>query len=239
MESLLGAKIEGRLDSLDNWMRFPASGNEFVPEPLLGDLRRDWAFLVEGPATRYTPTTATPIGELLRPHRTTRQREGKEGTEWPMSPDAVVGPAVLLHHLGKGSVLTFAGSPDAATAGEHPVVEARQLLTRAVRFLHPFPRVRIAAPANVEAVVSDDPASRTLRVHLLGYNAPPQATPPKVRPYVLPALIESPPLYRATIIFSAPIRSARALNGSSVLKTEGRRVEATIEDVHEVVVIDY
>jgi hypothetical protein len=74
-------------------------------------------------------------------------------------------------------VLTFAGSPDFATASEHHIVEARKLLRHAVRFLNPQPRVEITAPANVEAVVTDGPANRLLRVHLLGYNSPPQTTP--------------------------------------------------------------
>ena len=52
------------------------------------------------------------------------------GTEWPMSADKPVGPAVLINQVGNGTVLTLAASPDFATASEHPIVEARKLLSQ-------------------------------------------------------------------------------------------------------------
>jgi len=239
LSELIGARVVGRLDSLDNWMRFAGS------RAALGDLqlplsaRPDWPFLVKGPATLYKPTTARTTGELLKPHRTTRQREGREGTEWPMSADTPVGPAILVNTLGRGKVLTFAGSPDFATASEHHIVEARKLLAEAIRSLHPRPRVRVTAPANVESVVTDDPATRTLRVHLLAYNSPPQTTPAKERPYVLPGLIEDAPLYRASVTFAEPIQKATALARTTSLKRRGRTLEATVADIHEVIVVRY
>ncbi len=239
LSELIGARVKGRLDSLDNWMRFTSA------QVALGDLqlalsaRPAWPFLVKGPATLYEPTAARTAGELLKPHRTTRQREGREGTEWPMSADSPVGPAILVNALGKGSVLTFAGSPDFATASEHHIVEARRLLADAVRGLHPRPRVRITAPANVEAVVTDDPAARTLRVHLLAYNSTPQTTPAKERPYVLPGLIEDAPMYRVSVTFAGPFRKAAALARTTILKRRGRTLEATVADIHEVIVVRY
>ena len=135
-EALVGGKAIGRLDTDDNWMRFaaPDSSNPptaaFPPNP-----RPGWPILVKGPAATLAGTTATAVGELLKPYRTTRQREGKEGTEWPLNAESPVGPAVLINPRGKGTVLTFAGSPDYATASEHHTVEARRLLSDAVRFL--------------------------------------------------------------------------------------------------------
>jgi len=165
---LIGAKLVGRLDSSDNWMRFPATPTA-AKSVLRGDIPWDWPLLVRGPAVVYQPTTATPIGQLWKPVRTSRQRAGLESTDWPMSADAPVGPAILVNRVGQGEVLTFAVSPDFATASEHPIVEARRLLCQAVRSLNPNPRIRITAPANVEAVVTDDAAARTLRVHLLAW----------------------------------------------------------------------
>ena len=196
-------------------------------------------FLVKGPATIYQPTTAQACGELLRPYRTTRQVQGQEGTDWPMSADDPVGPAVLVNHLGRGVVVTLAGSPDFATASEHHLVEARRLLANAVRFLCPTPRVRISAPANVEAVVTDEPASQTLRIHLLGYNSPPQTTPARERPFVLPTPIEEAPMYRVTIESEQPFKRVAASSKQTILKRQGRRVEATVVDVHEVLVFGY
>jgi hypothetical protein len=250
LESLTGARFVRKLDSLDNWVKLsspPSGAAEVLINGILHarqlvlntDVIESVPFLVKGPAGIFEPTSAKPIGELLKPHRTTRQQEGKEGTDWPMSADAPVGPAILLNHVGKGTVLTFACSPDFATASEHHIVEARKLLANAVRLLHPQPRVRITAPATVEAVVTDDPSTRTLRVHLLGYNAPPQTTPPKERPYVLPATIEDAPTFRAIIELDRPPKRVDACNKSTLLKRKGARVEATVSDIHEVLQFRY
>jgi hypothetical protein len=254
LETLTGGRFVRKLDSMDNWVRFnepveafKGSGVGTAPphafpstlQALHGSTQTNWPFLVKGPAGVFEPTTALAVGELLKPHRTTRQQEGREGTEWPMSADRPVGPAILMNHVGKGTVLTFTCSPDFATASEHHVVEARKLLADAVRFLLPRPRIRIEAPATVEAVVTDDPATRTLRVHLIGYNAPPQTTSPKERPYVLPAMIEDVPIFRARIELDRPPKRVEAFHKSTLLKRQGARVEATVSDIHEVLQVRY
>jgi len=237
LSELIGGKLKGRLESVDNWVTLSESGPGLSRSS--ADIRTNWPFLVKGPAVVYEPTTATPLGQLLTPHRTTRQREGKEGTDWPMSADASVGPAMLLHTVGRGTVLTFAASPDFATASEHHIVEARRLLRNAVRLLNPTPRVRITAPAYVETVVTDDAASRTLRVHLLGYSSPPQTTPPKDRPFVLPMPIEDAPMYRVVIETSASIKQAAAWNKTTKLTQASHRVEAVVNDIHDTLVLRY
>jgi hypothetical protein len=239
LSDLIGAKLKGRLQSLDNWVRFGSTETDVRAGHFAPAVRPDWPFLVKGPATVYEPTSAQAIGQLLKPHRTTRQIEGKEGTDWPMSAEAPVGPAVLVNPAGRGLVLTFAGSPDFATASEHHIIEARKLLRHAVRFLNPQPRLEITAPANVEAVVTDDPANRLLRVHLLGYNSPPQTIPAQNRPYVLPRPIEDPPMYRATVRSGQPLKRVRACNPSTALKRRANTVEVTVNDVHEVLLLSY
>jgi hypothetical protein len=250
LSGLIGAEVKSRLDSIDNWVRFPtadsapdAPADSSTQSALCRNIRLDWPFLVKGPATAYEPTSATAIGQLLKPHRTARQLEGRMGTEWPMSADSPVGPAVLVHRIGKGTVLTLAASPDFATGGEHALVEARTLLGNAIRLLHPAPRVRVTAPANVEAVVTDDPDRRILRVHLIAYNPTPRSTPSKNRPFVLPGLIEDAPIFRVSLELSEELAGSlagvEAVNPATVLRGEGRNVEATIEDIHEVLLIRY
>jgi hypothetical protein len=175
----------------------------------------------------------------MTPHRTVRQKQGKEGTGWPLSAGEAVGPAVLLHDLGKGRVLTVAASPDAATAGEHPIVEARRLLANAVRLVHPSPRVRVEAPAFVESVVIDDPRSRILRVHLIAYASTPTTTPPSNRPYVIPGLVEDAPTFRVRITLRNPPRSARSGHPAQTAAIEGSSIVATVSDIHDVLVIEY
>jgi hypothetical protein len=238
LTELIGARGRGRLGSQDNWVRLDAGSMAGTPA-LHAGIPTDWLFLVQGPATVYEPVTARPIGELWRPYRTTRQQQGREQTDWPMSAEAAVGPAMLLHPLGKGLVLTLACSPDFATASDHHIVEARRLLTNAIRLLRPAPRLDITAPANVETVVTDDPATRTLRVHFLDYMALPQPTPATGRPYVLPGLMEEAPLFRAVVHALFPLKGVSAFNRSTQLTRAGDTVTALIADVHDVLLLSY
>jgi hypothetical protein len=237
LEALIGARLVRKLDSTDNWVRF--SQPSILNPQLAPSGRTNWPFLVRGTAVAYEPTTATPVGELLKPHRTKLHEQKRYPEDWPLSADAPVGPALLLNQVGKGKVLTIAASPDWATASDHHIVEARKLLANAVRLLNPAPRVRITAPATVEAIVTDEPARRTLRVHLLGYNAPPQTTPPKERPYVLPATIEDTPSFRALIELDRPVKRADAFAQSTALQRRGNRLQATVNDIHEVLQLRY
>ncbi len=261
LEGLIGARVKGRLEGLDNWMRFPSTeiattgtapsfrgdsgltptpkGQATSAQAFHPGIPADWPFLVRGPATVYEPTSASPVGELLDSHRASLANPQGYNADWPLSARQVVGPALLLNSVGKGTVLTFAGSPDAATASEHHIVEARKLFANAVRLLNPAPRVRITAPANVEAVVTDDPATRTLRVHLIVYNATPQTTPVKERPYVIPGLIEDAPMFRASIEFRDGLKSAKAIHRTTQLKKRAQRIELVVEDHHEVIQCRY
>lgn len=242
LEELIGAKAVRRLETQDNWVHLDARSSVGFPALKTG-IPLDWNFLVKGPATVYEPVTdfdaAVPIGTLLQPYRTTRQEEGKEPSDWPMSADSPVGPAMLFHSLGKGAVLTFACSPDYATASDHAITEDRSLLCNAIRMLHPKPRVEIAAPANVETVVTDDPKSRTLRIHFLAYNSLPQTTPASNRPYVLPGLMEEAPIFRARVHAGFRLQAATVANRSTKLRRSGDTVDATISDVHEVLQFRY
>jgi hypothetical protein len=151
----------------------------------------------------------------------------------------VVGPAALVNGVGQGTVLTLAASPDFATAGEHHIAETRRLFANAVRLLNPKPRLRITAPANVEAIVTDDAQVRKLRVHLVAYCAPPQTTPVKDRPFVLPGLMEDPPVFRAEIETRDGFKEVKTWNESTQVKKRGRRIELTVADTHEIVIIRY
>ena len=240
LEALTGARFVRKLDSLDNWVRFPLNSQTSSLNHQLGrGIRADWSFLVKGTAAVFEPKSAKPIGELMQPFRTTRQLEGREGTDWPMSADSPVGPAILLNNVGKGKVLTFTCSPGYATSSEHHIFEVRRLLANAVRLLNPNPRIRITAPVTVQAVVTEEQSKRILRIHLLGYNSPPQTTPAKNRPYVLPGLIEDAPIYRASIECLQSIKEVSALNETTELKKHGRSVEVTVNDIHEVVIVSY
>ncbi len=237
LESLIGAKVQQQLETSDNWMRFSPE-TEAVKE-LSAEIPPNWPFLVRGPSTVYEATTAIPVGHLLDSHRRSLAKPESYNPEWPLSARNVVGPAILVNPLGEGKVLTFAGSPDYTTASEHHIVEARKVFANAVRYLNPAPRVKIQAPANVEAVVTDDPASKTLRIHFIAYNATSQTTPVKDRPYVLPGLIEDAPMFRASIELRDNFHDANALNPTTQINRRGKRLELIVDDIHEVIQCHY
>jgi len=240
LESLIGGRVEGRLESEDNWVSLESESGLTGSEPDGGrDLRDDWPFLIHGPATIYQPTTAQALGRLHAPERTNRQLQGRMGTEWPMSAGAAVGPAVLIHQIGQGTVLTCAASPDTAAAGEHALVENREFFRRLFRRLQPASRVSIQAPANVEAVVTDDPEARKMRIHFLAYHPTPRTTPPQNRPYILPGLIEDRPIFRVHVTLSTDVQEVQAWDPRTQLSTTGRTIEALIEEIHEVLIIRY
>ena len=239
LEGLIGATLTERLESEDNWVSVD-EGTLSCPESQLvaDDLRVNWPFLVKGPATIYQPTTAKPLGKLYKPHRTKRQLQGKMHTEWPMSADSPVGAAAFINNYGKGRVVTCAASPDYAAASEHALVEHRTLFRNLFRTFQTQRSVVVEGPANVEAVVTDDPQARTLRLHLLAYNSTPRTTPGKNRPYVLPGMIVDKPIYRVRLVVDG-LRSAAAINPTTELKVNENTVKATVEDIHEVILLRY
>jgi len=241
---LIGANVARRLETEDNWVSVeaPVEASSQLPASaakVSANLRADWKFLVQGPATVYKPTTAKAFGSLYRSDRTPPQQQGDKDTKWPMSAGEFVGPAVLLNRVGKGTVVTCAASPDNACASEHALVEDRLLFHNLFRMLHPDSRITIEAPSNVEAVVTDDPDSRQLRIHFLAYNPTPRTTPQKNRPYVLPGMIEDVPIFRVKVSTETSVLKVNALNPNTQIRTTGTVIEATIEDIHEVLVVTY
>jgi hypothetical protein len=94
-------------------------------------------------------------------------------------------------------------------------------------------------PAFVEVVATDDPASRQYHVHLIAYAPAPTSTPSKNRPYILPGLIEDPPMYRARIHLEDRPRNVRAGNKDARIEVNGETVEIQANDIHELVAIEY
>jgi hypothetical protein len=231
LENLIGAKFVERLDSSDNFMRFATD----TPERLRTGYAADWPFLVEGPAAVYTPTTATAVGELMKPARTVRQQQGKEALYQPNSADKPVGPALLINTVGKGKVVCITGAPDFAAAGEHPIPEVRALLRNVVRYLHPEHVVEVSAPQNIESIIMENAADKAVYVHFLGYQSPPQCTPSQNRPFVLPALIEDAPMFAAQVTVRRPFKTVTALNPKTTVTVDGQTINLVINDIHEVV----
>ncbi len=235
LSDLIGAKAVEILPSIDNHVCLHKLDEQKAL--LLKQIPLDWPFLVKGPAVAYHPTKASAIGDLMKPHRTIRQQQGKEGTDMPMSADRSVGPAILINSYGKGNVLTITCSPGYATASEHRMTEDRYLLRNAIRYLNEKPEILIDAPVIVETVTTKQ--DNRYRIHFLGRQTPAGWTPSVNRPYALPTLIEDKPLYRASIALKNPIKNAACYNDTTELKqTSDKSIDLLIDDIHEIVIID-
>ena len=236
LKHLIGARWKRTLDSQDNHVRFRKGESN---SPLAQGILADWPFLVHGNAVVYEPITAKIYGELLPPHRTVLQREGKEGTRFPMSADTPnpVGPAILVNEVGKGKVVTFACSPGQAATSEFHITEARQLLPNAVRYLLPEPLLTVEAPAFVESVVTREGSQA--RVHFIARVAPPAATPSTGRPAVLPTMMEDTPLFRVRARCKDPLKQVTAVSEKTTVQFSEREVTALIEGVHEVMLLEF
>jgi hypothetical protein len=109
-------------------------------------------------------------------------------------------------------------------------------LSNAVRAAQPEPAIKIDAPAFVETVVTKD-ADNVYRVHFTSYVTPPGSTDPK-RPWAIPELMVDVPMFKATLRAAGAFKSARASNPDTTLDASKREVSLTINDVHEVVVLE-
>ena len=237
ISDLIGARLKERLSTQDNHVSLASSPNDM--ERLNRGIPTDWAFLTYGSAVAYEATTAKTYGELYTPHRTLRQRKGTENYSLPMSAREAVSPAVFLNSYGKGEVLTLSCSPDAGFASEYRTVEQRLLIQNAIRLLHPLPLVTVEAPLHVESVVTLDESNRTIRVHLIGYLSPATCTGEGHCQRLFPSLMEEAPLHRTKITVRQPVQHARALNPSTEITFSSEAVYATIDDVHETLIISY
>lgn len=235
LAGLIGAKAKEVINGKDNYVRFEKLPEGY--ETLTNEIPLDWPHLIYGPAVSYEPAGAEALGQLWRAERRWAQKDGREGTEFPSSPGEPAGPAALVNRIGKGVVLTLAAAPDAASASEYRSTEARTLLSNAVRWLNPNPPVRIGAPKSVETVVTNDPATRTRRIHFIACMAPPSTTTIK-RPFVIPELIEDKPLYRATVNFRDSVKDIKTANPTTQV-VMGKDFEFIIDDIHEVLTVRY
>jgi hypothetical protein len=235
LEELIGARLKGlQTQYPDNFLRLPGDLARGEGRFLLEDVPPDCPLMVWGPIAVYEPAGAQAYGEILVAHRS---RDNMWSAH--MSPDKAVGPAVLVNRRGKGTILCVPCVLDAAYAGDYRMPEHRNLLRNLIRFLNPHPKVLIQAPANVEAVVTQDAERKRLLVHLLCFHAPPTfssaAFPNGKR--VLPPIMEEPDAYEAKITANVPFVKASAAGPGAKVVRRGNEVRLATSSIHEVLVI--
>lgn len=230
LEQLTGARIKEVREDLDHYFSF--EGTSPLEEALLKRVVPRWPHLCYGPAVVYEPQEAAATGSLHAGVRTVRQLEGKQDTVFPGPAGPVVGPALLTHAVGLGMVFTLAVSPGYAAGSEYRTLEPQYLLQNAVGWLLRNRPISVTAPESVDVVVLQT-GDRHYRVLLTAYSALPPGTTPK-RPWVLPEMVTSEPMYRVDVLTSLSCANARTSRKDTRLETYRWGVRATVEDVFEV-----
>ena len=235
IEELAGVRFVRDRVEPDHWVRLGADGG--TPAGLLRGLRTDWPFLAYGPAAVFEAAGATAYGEMLGGQRTLRQRRGEARVRVPGSPGSVVGPAVFERKHGRGTVVFAPCSPDGALTSNYALPEDRYLIRNLVRHLHPEPEVEVDAPVFVEAVPTRAEGDAVLRVHLIGHALPGAYSGPE-RSLIGPARMEDAVMYRAVIRTRGVYADVEVLDaGTSWRRLGPHKVEVTVQDVHETVVL--
>lgn len=237
VEALVGGKlVRCELRYNDNYLTLPTGviAHGGLGAAMKADIPEGLPMLVYGPLATYEATTAETLGSLRLAYRS-------ENNLWVnhMSPGSPAGPAMLLNALGKGHVLTIPCAVDSGYVGEYRLVEHRNLLRNAIRFLNPKPPVAIDAPANVETVVTRDPKRKRLLVHFVAWNAPApfsaMAFPTPKR--VLPPVMEEPMTYSASVKINVPCAGVSVGSRSSKAARRGDVVTWSTSAIHDVLII--
>ncbi len=220
LEGVAGVRLERlHLEHMDNYLVLPRDLAEGEAKPLLEGIPADWPMLTWGPMAAMQTQGAAAFGRLMLAFRS-------QDNQWSrrMSPEKTAGPAVFLHRLGKGVVLTVPCAVDAAYAGDYRMPEHRKLIRNLVRLLLPDPEIRVEAPLHVEAVVTRDAPRKRVYVHFLSFSAP--ATSADVAfangRRVLPPLMEEPARYRASVQLRRAATKVRAANPTTRLALDAR-----------------
>jgi hypothetical protein len=235
VSTLIGARlVQCHTGHPDNYVRLPGGLEKGDGSFLLKGIPPDWPMLTWGPLAAYEPNGARSFGELMVAHRS-------RDNQWSghMSPDKVVGPAVLIHRLGAGEVICVPCALDAAYVGDFRMPEHRTLIANLIRHLNPKPSVTVRAPLNVEIVVSRDEARQRLLVHLICFagsvTSAAVAFPKGTR--VLPPVMAEPMDYRARVHVREPFAKAEVAGPETDISVNGNDVDLQISTPHEVLSI--
>lgn len=237
LSELLGARlVRCQTDHFDNYVRLPGNLAGKKEAVFSDDVPSDWPLLTWGPLAVYEPDGADAFGQVMTAYRS-------KSNQWMnhMSPDKAVGPAVLVHHVGQGTVVAAAGSPDAAFVGDFRMVEHRNLIRNLIRYLNPQPRVRVEAPSHVEIILTEDKRRPQWYLHFLCFSPsiPSVAVPFPQGTRVLPPLMEEALPYLAKVHVAQPFAQVHAVGDETRFLSKTRQtVQAHIQGPHEVLVFE-
>lgn len=236
LEELLGARLVSLFTSHnDNFLLLPEDLENTEGKFLLKDVGSDWFILSYGPIAVFEPQKAKSFGKLLTAYRS-------QDNPWMhhMSPEKVVGPAVLIREYGKGKIVYLPFAIDSAFVGNYRMPEHRNVIRNIVRFLNPNPPVLIEAPPNIETVVTKDERSNRLIIHFLCFCGTPttSAVPFPEGRRVLPSLMEFCSPFEANIKLNIPFSSAKVIGPKAELRRNGGILHLKTSNINEIVVVE-
>ena len=232
---LVGAKlVQRQVDYPDNYVRLPGHLARGEGKFLLEDIPADWPMLTWGPIAVFEPKESQAYGELMVAYRTQDNI-----WSWRMSPEKVVGPAILIRELGKGKVVCVPCAIDAAYVGDYRMPEQRNLIRNLIRYLNPRPEIIVEAPENVEIAVTHDKERNRLLVHFVNFSgSPTSAADPFSQGWrVLPPLMERSLPYSAKVHLNRRFTEASASEPEASLLAARQEIEVKTSSVHTTLTI--
>lgn len=156
-----------------------------------------------------------------------------------MSPEKVVGPAVLIRERGKGKVVCVPCAIDAAYVGDYRMPEHRNLIRNLVRYLNPRPEIIVEAPENVEVAVTHDKGRNRLLVHFVNFSGSPTSAADAFSQgwRVLPPLMERVFPYSAKVRVKRHFTEASLSEREASLSVAGEAIEIKTSSCHTALAI--
>ncbi len=121
---------------------------------------------------------------------------------------------------------------------DSPLPEHRMLVRNIVTGMLPPPPVSVAAPLNVETVVTIDRKRNRYIVHLIAFLGVRDAHSTSTNQSLVP-LMEEMWRYRARVRFEGQVREASALSPRTGIRLTGNTVELETSEIHEAVVVTW
>ncbi len=161
LSELLGVSFKGKTEFKSNFFR--------VPEGFASrGFRPDWDIFVYGPNKVVEVREGSALGELKLafhdrgPH--THIGHAPQNSAWKRA-----GPGLVRRRYGRGETVYLPFSPEAMYMSDSPLPEHRMLVRNIVTSMLPTAPVSVAAPLNVESVITVDRKRNRHIVHFVAF----------------------------------------------------------------------
>lgn len=229
LAELLGVSFKQKTIFKSNFFRMPEG---FASE----GFRPDWDIFLYGPNNVVEAKAGANYGELKLafhdrgPH--THIGHAPQNSAWKTT-----GPGLVRRSYGKGETAYLPFSPESMYMSDSPLPEHRMLVRNLIQSMLPDPPISVAAPLNVESVITFDRARNRYIIHFIAFIGVRDAHSTATNQSLV-ALMEESWRYRATIHCAVPIRRASALSPSTGVRVTANVAGIDTGEVHEAAILD-